>query len=275
MTTDTDIGPDDVQDTPQAVGGTEISAGPGEVLAVDLSGSGIAVGLVTGSGEVPCSQRIPVGGEGAAEVFEALCAAIDDVLHAGGFDPDEAGALAGIGVTAAGALERESGTVSPGGIRVWRRFALRDRLAERYGAGVRIVADGVAMTIAEHWRGAARGRRNVMGIVASESLSGGLVVGGTLVAGTTGNAGQIGHVCVDPAGPRCVCGASGCLQAVAGSAAIARWFACQPGGDWATLSWDATRFRPQPGSPISRPGSRISWRRTSRRRTSRRPPCVG
>ena len=224
-----------------------------QALAVDLSGTGIAVGLVTATGEIPCSQRIPVGGDGPGPVFEALCAAIDDVLHAGGLEADDPGGTAGIGVTVAGLHDRESGAVSPDGIPAWRRFTLRDRLADRYARSVRIIADGVAMTIAEHWRGAGRGRRNVLGIVAGESLSGGLVLDGSLVAGTTGNAGQIGHLCVDPAGPPCECGAVGCLQAIAGAGAIAAWFARHPGGDWATVPWDPTAdARSESGTAVRR-----------------------
>lgn len=209
-----------------------------QALAVDLSGAGIAVGLVTDSGEIPCSQRIPIGEETASGVFAALCSAVDDVLHASGFDPDDTRGLAGIGVTLAGDHDRSSGSVSPDGLPAWRRYLLRDRLADRYAVPVRILADGIAMTVAEHWRGAARGRRNIAGIVASEKISGGLVLGGVLVAGTTGNAGQIGHVCVDPAGPRCACGAVGCLQAVAGTGAIAASYARQPGVGWRSLPWE-------------------------------------
>jgi glucokinase len=214
---------------PGASRATGESVGSGQALAIDLSGVGTAVGLVTDAGEIPCSQRLPVVGAGADEVFDALCSAIDDVLHAGGFDPDDVRGLAGVGVTVAGDHDRTSGLVSPDQIPPWRRYPLRDMLADRYRTAVRIVADGVAMTAAEHWRGAARGRRNVAGIVASDGMSGGLVLGGSLVAGTTGNAGRIGHVCVDPAGPRCSCGAAGCLEAIAGGAAITAWFVGQAG----------------------------------------------
>jgi glucokinase len=101
------------------------------------------------------------------------------------------------------------------------------------------------MTVAEHWRGAARGRRNVAGIVASDRMSGGLLLGGTLVAGTTGNAGQIGHVCVDPAGPPCSCGAAGCLAAIAGGAAITAWFVGQVPGERPAREGAATWTAPR------------------------------
>ena len=47
-----------------------------------------------------------------------------------------------------------------------------------------------------------------------------LVVGGTIASGRHGWAGGIGHVCVDPDGPRCACGARGCLEAFAGERAL-------------------------------------------------------
>lgn len=251
-------------DTEQPIPGSPDPVGA-HSLAVDLSGTGIAVGLITPSGEIPCSQRIPLGAggvtgpEGAAAVFEALCAAIDDVLHAGGLDPDDPAGTAGIGVTVAGLHDRESGVVSPDGIPAWRRFTLRERLADRYGRPVRIIADGVAMTIAEHWRGAARGRRNVLGIVAGETLSGGFVLDGSLVSGTTGNAGQIGHLCVDPAGPVCTCGAVGCLQSVAGAAALTSWYALHPGGDWATVPWDRSEAGRRESAAAVRRIAEAAW----------------
>ena len=68
---------------------------------------------------------------------------------------------------------------------------------------------------AEHWRGAGRGRDNMLGMVVSTGVGGGLILGGRLVDGASGNAGHIGHVVVDPDGPRLRCGGRGCLEAIA------------------------------------------------------------
>ena len=60
-------------------------------------------------------------------------------------------------------------------------------------------------------------------------ISAGIVVGGRLLRGGAGLAGEIGHQLADPAGPICACGLIGCLEAIASGPAIARAFGTQPG----------------------------------------------
>ena len=195
-------------------------------LAIDIGATKLSAGLVTGLGEIVCSGRVPTpASDDPEDVFEALTGAVDDVLHAGGIDPADAAELPGIGVATASPLDAQAGTVSPVNIHAWRGFPLRDRLAERYGRPVRMFGDAVSVAVAEHWRGAARGRRNVLGMVVSTGVGGGLILDGRVVPGTTGNAGHIGHVSVDPAGPVCDCGGTGCLEAIASGTAIAAWAA--------------------------------------------------
>jgi glucokinase len=68
-----------------------------------------------------------------------------------------------------------------------------------------------------------RSSNNVLGMVVSTGVGGGIVSGGRLVEGASGNAGHIGHVVVDPEGPACVCGGRGCLEAIARGPAIVAW----------------------------------------------------
>jgi glucokinase len=82
--------------------------------------------------------------------------------------------------------------------------------------------DAKAMALGEWWRGAGQGSLNVLGMVVSTGVGGGLVVDGRLLDGEHGHAGHIGHVNVLPDGPRCECGAYGCLTAVAAGTGIAR-----------------------------------------------------
>ena len=146
-------------------------------------------------------------------VFAALAEAIDATLTAAGLalpgsgrrSPVERGdtngeLVAAIGVGTAAPLDLTAGTVSPVNIPGWRSFPLRDRLTERYGVPVGMIGDAVAVAVAEHWKGAAQGHRNVLGMVVSTGVGGGLILGGRAVAGSTGNAGHIGHISVDPHG---------------------------------------------------------------------------
>ncbi|MFN2626056.1 MAG: ROK family protein, partial [Mycobacteriales bacterium] len=101
---------------------------------------------------------------------------------------------------------------------------LRERLRDRFAdLPVRVHNDAVCVAVGEHWRGAGRGKDNVLGMVVSTGVGGGLVLGGHLVDGASGNAGHIGHVVVDPAGPECACGGRGCLEAIARGPAVVAW----------------------------------------------------
>jgi glucokinase len=82
--------------------------------------------------------------------------------------------------------------------------------------------DANALVLGERWRGAGRGSNNVLGMVISTGVGGGIVLEGGLLHGQHGNAGHVGHVIVWPDGPPCGCGARGCLEAVASGTGLAR-----------------------------------------------------
>jgi glucokinase len=130
-----------------------------------------------------------------------------------------------VGIGSAGPVDTAQGTVSPVNIPAWRDFPLAERVSRHPAAGglpVVLVGDGMAVAAAEHWLGAARGRDNALCMVVSTGVGGGLVLGGALHAGRTGNAGHIGHLVVDLDGEPCPCGSRGCLETIASGTAIAR-----------------------------------------------------
>jgi glucokinase len=198
----------------------------GPVLAVDVGGTKLAVGLVAAGGRVVAQSRTPTPVDGEA-IWTALCALID-VLP----DVDQVSA---VGVGCGGPMVWPAGDVSPLNMPAWRGFPLRSRLRSRFlGVPVRLHNDAPCFAAAEHWIGAGVGVDNMLGMVVATGVGGGLIVDGRLVNGTSGNAGHIGHVMVDPAGPRCSCGGRGCLEAIARGPALAAWAMTQgwqPSGD--------------------------------------------
>ncbi|MBR7828055.1 ROK family protein [Actinospica sp. MGRD01-02] len=189
------------------------------VLAIDIGGTKLAVGIVDEEGRVLETRRAPNPnppvGDGEA-VLRALLALIDQ-LEA---DRRE---LIGVGVGCGGPMKWPAGEVSPLNIPTWRDFPLRDRLAEEFGLPVHIHNDAICLAVAEHWRGAGTGVDNVLGMVVSTGVGGGLILGGRLIDGATGNAGHIGHAIVHEFEPRCRCGAIGCLEAIASGPNLADW----------------------------------------------------
>ncbi|MDT7732937.1 MAG: glucokinase, partial [Mycobacterium sp.] len=151
------------------------------------------------------------------------------------------GAIRAAGVGSAGPVDVGAGTVSPINIVSWQRFPLRDRVAAAVpDVPVRLAGDGVCMALGEHWRGAGRGARFVLGMVVSTGIGGGLILDGTPYHGRTGNAGHVGHVVVELDGQPCSCGGHGCVETVASGPWMTRWalangWAGPPGADAAAL----------------------------------------
>lgn len=103
-------------------------------------------------------------------------------------------------------------------------------LAERLGAGldgVRTVVDRDtnAAAVAEGTAGAACGVRDFIYLTVSTGIGCTIVANGRLVRGAAGTAGELGHWPVARDGPRCLCGATGCLDALASGRAIADRYA--------------------------------------------------
>jgi len=206
-------------------------------LAIDIGGTKLAVGLVEPAGRVLTWAQVPTPtGLDAEGLWRTLNALINQVLERADISSE---ALAGCGCGCGGPMEWPAGLVSPLNIPAWRQFPLRSRLTERLpGLPVRVHNDAICLVAGEHWRGAGRGRNNVLGMVVSTGVGGGLVLDGRLVQGASGNAGHVGHVVVEPeTGPECTCGGHGCVEAIARGPALVRW-AQQQG--WRPDQQDAT-----------------------------------
>ncbi|MEV4106910.1 ROK family protein [Nonomuraea sp. NPDC049695] len=186
------------------------------ILAIDVGGTKMAAGLIADDGTVTRSARVatPQGAD-ASTLWKTLV----DLVQ-----PLSAG-VDGVGVGCGGPMTWPDGAVSPLNIPGWRGFPLRARLAARFpDVPVRLHNDAVCLAVAEHWKGAGRGTSDMLGMVVSTGVGGGLILNGRLVNGRTGNAGHVGHVIVEPiGGPRCGCGGHGCLEAVAQGPALTAW----------------------------------------------------
>ncbi|MFI0924097.1 ROK family protein [Streptomyces sp. NPDC021012] len=185
------------------------------VLAVDIGGTKLGAGLVDAEGHVLRHAEVPTPTT-EPELGTALTGLIRAIVD--GVAPLAAG------VACAGPVDPARGTVSPVNIPGWRDFPLVDLVAETVpGVPVTLVGDAIAAALGEYWLGAGRGTRSMLGIVVSTGVGGGLVLDGAAYPGPSGNAGHIGHIVVDPAGPPCVCGATGCVEAYASGTSMVRW----------------------------------------------------
>ncbi|MFD6114295.1 ROK family protein [Streptomyces yangpuensis] len=193
-------------------------------MAIDIGGTKIAGALVHPDGTMTATTRraTPRGVDA-----EGVMAAVAEVVADLSASPLWASAVR-CGIGSAGPVDTSRGTVSPVNIGAWREFPVQERVAAELAARgadlpTVLAGDGVAMTAAEHWLGAARGYANALCMVVSTGVGGGLILDNRLHPGPTGNAGHIGHISVAFDGEPCACGGRGCVESIASGTAIARW----------------------------------------------------
>ena len=188
-------------------------------LAIDVGATKVAVGLVTREGEVLARHDISSKVSSMDELNSSLVEAISDVCHRDGV------VLVGAGIGSAGPIDKDLGTINPVNIPHWVDFSLVDFVREVSGIkSVRIIGDASALAYAEFVLGAGRGATNLMGIVVSTGIGGGVVLNGEFHVGRTGNAGMIGHSVVVQGGNLCACGQRGCVEAYASGTNMAKDF---------------------------------------------------
>ena len=185
------------------------------VLAIDIGGTKIEVGLVDRAGDILARSRISSSFEHGENLFEQVVILAGQMIDGAGVRPDV------VGVGCGGPMRTGGAEVSPLNIPAWRGFPLRSRLVGHFGLPCFVDNDAKALALAEGWLGAATGVRNYLAMVVSTGVGAGIVLDGRLLDGEEGNAGHLGHVVVEPGGPRCACGASGCLEALASGTALA------------------------------------------------------
>lgn len=116
----------------------------------------------------------------------------------------------------------------------WRDLALRDLLGQALDGPVYPVAvenDANLAVRAEHRYGPYAGVSNLVYLNGHAGVGAGIIADGRLVRGGSGYSGEVGHVQVAPAGPRCGCGRVGCLEVVAGIGALVRRLTGREPGD--------------------------------------------
>ncbi len=187
------------------------------LLALDFGGTKLSA-AVTGVGERTwrALERVPSPPNKDARYDQATMLAMARRLL-GGRTP------AAIGVSFGGPVDARQGRVIlshhiPG----WDNTPLRAQLQEMFGAPASVDNDANVAALGEYRFGAGQGCASLLYITVSTGVGGGWVLDGKIHGGADGMAGEIGHTVVDPAGPLCICGRHGCVEAMASGSAIAR-----------------------------------------------------
>lgn len=189
-------------------------------LAVDIGGTKATVASVDTEFRIIQRREISTGSD--LNLHERLRLATEEVITL------SAGQLIGVGIGSAGPLNLSAGTISPVNIPSWRDFKVVDLFKDITGStNVVLHGDGMAVADAEHQLGAGRGSRNMLGMVVSTGVGGGLILNNSLVAGESGNVSFFGHHSINHTGALCTCGRTGCVEAYAsGPSMVKRAIEC-------------------------------------------------
>jgi predicted NBD/HSP70 family sugar kinase len=131
--------------------------------------------------------------------------------------------LDGVGIGVPGPVSFRDGVpVSPPIMPGWDRYPVRELLAREHGCPAVVDNDVNIMAIGERHDGVAHSVDDFLFVKIGTGVGCGIHLAGTVYRGVDGCAGDIGHIEVDPNGPVCSCGNTGCLEALFGGAALAR-----------------------------------------------------
>jgi predicted NBD/HSP70 family sugar kinase len=122
------------------------------------------------------------------------------------------------------------GRLPPHIVPAWRDHDVHEILARAYGLPVFVENDANLGALAEQWWGAGRDGKDLTYIKIGTSVGSGHIINGELYRGAGGTAGEIGHLRMDPAGPRCPCGLTGCLTTFIGSEVLVARAKIEVGG---------------------------------------------
>ena len=181
-------------------------------LAIDIGATKFAVALVNPKREVLFRREVP-----ASQLWEGLASILSEIAA------DNSEKITKIGIGSAGPINTQTGEISPVNILAWRSFPIVAKVKEIFSqAQVKMVGDAVALAVAEHAIGAGVGSKNMLGMVVSTGIGGGIIVNGAPLEGDFGNAGYFGHTVVGDYDGGCNCGRIGCVEGYASGKSMVR-----------------------------------------------------
>jgi glucokinase len=190
------------------------------VVGVDLGGTKILCGVVDSDNAIlGRAKRSTPAKEGGPAILDAIVECVDEALEAAGLTRDD---VAAGGIGSPGPLDVETGVILYSANLSVKNYPLAPELSAVLNRPVVLRNDVRVGGVAEHRLGAGRGYGDVIAAFVGTGIGGCVILDGRVLEGATGNAGEIGHMVVRAGGPRCGCGARGCLETLASKTAIAR-----------------------------------------------------
>ena len=199
-------------------------------LAADVRPAHAVVALLDLNGRFLERQLVPLGRNPATGI--AAIAATMGVFR----DRHPRKTFSGVGVSLPGRVDADANRLLFSPNLHWLGFDIAGALRAALGLDVQIENAANASLLSELWFGRIDGVRHAVLVTISEGIGAAILADGRTLYGQNGLAGEFGHICVDPEGPVCGCGAKGCWEVFASSRAAQRYYAeLKPGGERKTL----------------------------------------
>jgi glucokinase-like ROK family protein len=195
------------------------SRSAGAAIGVDFGKRHLRVAAADLSHTILAEAERPMRTDDPAEAgLDTAEELVEEVLAEAGVARSD---VTGVGLGLPGPIDMRSGRVGSSSILPgWVGVRAAEALGTRLDLPVHVDNDANLGALAElHW-GAAQGRRNAAYLKVSTGIGAGLIVDGRLFHGSAGMAGEIGHTIIQEHGPVCRCGKRGCLETLAGAAAL-------------------------------------------------------
>jgi glucokinase len=144
---------------------------------------------------------------------------VDEAIQSAGVPREE---IIGGGIGSPGPLDVKAGVILFSANLSVKNFPIGPELSAHLNRPVLVQNDVRVGGYGEFRLGAGRGYRDIIAAFVGTGIGGCIIIGGEIVTGSTGNAGELGHTVVKAGGPRCGCGAKGCMEALASKTAIQR-----------------------------------------------------
>jgi glucokinase len=193
------------------------------VAAVDLGGTRTKAALVDRNLEVVSRVVEPTPADLAATIGTTVAGVVARLTATA---PDRP--LVGCGVVVPGLVDDATGTGVLSVNHGWRDLPIRAQVSAAIGVPTVVGHDVRAGLVAEARLGAAVGVQDALFLPLGTGIAAALMVDGHVLSGG-GWAGELGHVSVDPHGPPCPCGGTGCLEVIASAAAVGREYSSRTG----------------------------------------------
>ncbi|MDF2820819.1 MAG: glcK2 [Clostridiales bacterium] len=190
-------------------------------LGIDIGGTTIKIGLVTKDGDLQGKWEIHTDkSENGKNILSDIANKVTLILQEKNLSKDD---VIGIGLGVPGPVDDAGnvlGCVNLG----WGEFNVADELSKITGLKVKAGNDANVAALGEMWQGGATGRQDVVMLTLGTGVGGGVIVGGKVLGGINGAAGELGHFTmkIGPDAEKCGCGKKGCLETLASATGIVR-----------------------------------------------------